>query len=123
MNKLILLFASIMLSSFAYVEEDDPCKKGSAAASIQCQEPRWKAAEKELQSTYNATLKELKEASPHLVKDLVEAQRTWIRFREQYCGVYGRSRVEGNPWTAFWEGECLAEEARSCTKALKQMIE
>jgi uncharacterized protein YecT (DUF1311 family) len=119
---LIALGVGVLLSGPAHAN-DDACRMGSAAASTQCRDAQWKTAERELQSAHDATVRELKESVPQLVKALVEAQRSWMKFREQYCTVYGRSRVEGNPWTAFWIGECRADEARSRTKALKHMLE
>jgi uncharacterized protein YecT (DUF1311 family) len=112
----------MLLSTFAFAEED-PCSLGSAMATSACQGPKWKAAEQELQASYDLQVAHVKEQSPHLLPDLVQAQRTWIRFREQYCSVYARDRVEGSSWTGFWEAECMADEARRRTQSIKHMLE
>lgn len=112
----------LLLSTFAFAEED-PCSLGSAMATSACQEPKWKAAEQELQASYDLQVAHVKEQSPHLLPDLVQAQRSWIRFREQYCNVYARDRVEGSSWTGFWEAECMADEARRRTQSIKHMLE
>ena len=42
----------LLLSTFAFAEED-PYFLGSAMATSACQGPKWKAAEQELQASYD----------------------------------------------------------------------
>jgi uncharacterized protein YecT (DUF1311 family) len=100
-------------------EAEDPCQQGSAMAAFMCQGPVWKAAEQELQGTYNRVMASLKEYEPALATELRDTQRLWIKLREQDCSLYARNRVQGSPWTGFWESECRAEQARVRTEWLK----
>jgi len=97
----------------------DPCQQGSAMAAFMCQGPAWKAAEQELQGTYDRVIAMLKVDDPALAEDLRNAQRLWIKLREQDCSLYARSRVQGSPWTGFWESECHSEQARTRSAWLK----
>lgn len=121
----VLLVLSLLASASAYAAADDadPCQQGSAMATSACNSAQWETAEKQLQSTYDKLIATLKSDSPQLVKDMIASQRTWVHFREQYCTVYGRSRVEGNTWTGFWTSECMAAEARSRAKSLQDMLD
>lgn len=125
MRALALLTVFISCRVFAVTEDALACTdSGTALDSVICSQPQWAAAEKQLQTEYDRLVKELKLLdSTHLVKDLVASQRTWLKFRQQYCDVYARSRVEGNSWTSYWEQECNAREARARAKALKAMTE
>ncbi|WP_417703453.1 lysozyme inhibitor LprI family protein [Pseudomonas sp.] len=100
-------------------DPEDPCQQGSAMAAFMCQGPVWKAAEQELQRTYDRLMASLKQDDPALAEDLRNAQRLWIKLREQDCSLYARSRVQGSPWTGFWESECHAEQARARSAWLK----
>lgn len=100
-------------------EQDDPCQQGSAMAAFMCQGPMWEAAEQELQSTYDRVMASLKDYEPALASDLRDAQRQWIKLREQDCNLYARNRVQGSPWTGFWESECQAQRASERTEWLK----
>ncbi|WP_275547282.1 MULTISPECIES: lysozyme inhibitor LprI family protein [unclassified Pseudomonas] len=88
-------------------------------AAFMCQGPVWKAAEQELQGTYDRVMASLKQYEPALATELRDAQRLWIKLREQDCSLYARNRVQGSPWTGFWEAECHAEQARARTEWLK----
>lgn len=100
-------------------DAEDPCQQGSAMAAFMCQGPVWKAAEQELQGTYDRVMASLKQYDPTLAAELRDAQRLWIKLREQDCSLYARNRVQGSPWTGFWESECQAEQARVRTEWLK----
>lgn len=106
-----------------HATEEDPCQQGSAMAAFMCQGPVWKAAEQELQGTYDRVMASLKEYEPALATELRDAQRLWIRLREQDCSLYARNRVQGSPWTGFWESECRAQQARARTEWLKTFEE
>lgn len=117
---ILLLFPSLLLAS---VDEEDPCQQGSAMAAGMCYGPVWEAAEADLQRAYDRLMVSLKEDDPLLASDLRDAQRTWIKQREQSCSLYARSRVQGSSWTGFWDSECQADEARARTSWLKSMLE
>lgn len=117
---LLLFFPALLLAS---VEDEDPCQQGSAMAAGMCYGPVWEAAEADLQQAYDRLMASLKDYEPVLAKDLRDAQRTWIKQREQSCSLYARSRVQGSPWTGFWDSECQAEQARARTLWLKSMLE
>lgn len=85
--------------------------------------PLWKAAEQELQGTYDRVMASLKAYEPALATELRDAQRLWIKLREQDCSLYARNRVQGSPWTGFWESECHAQQARARTEWLKTFEE
>ena len=114
---------SLMVLSAVVLADEDPCSIGSAMATIDCREPQWQEAERELQATYDRQVKQMREENPHLLQDLIQAQRSWVRFRQQYCSVYARDRVEGSSWTGFWVAECMADEARRRTLSIKHMLE
>ncbi len=100
-------------------DPDDPCQQGSAMAAFMCQGPAWKAAEQRLQDTYERVMASLKQYDPALANELRDAQRLWIKLREQDCSLYARSRVQGSPWTGFWESECHAQQAQARTRWLE----
>lgn len=123
MRYLVGLLVVISWPVFGAPDDEILCRRsGTALDSIACAQPEWAASELQLQTEYDQLVEELKQlGSGHLVKDLIAAQRTWLKSREQYCDVYGRFRVEGNSWTSYWQAECLASEARSRAKSLKAM--
>lgn len=102
-------------------DPDAPCQQGSAMAAFMCQGPVWKAAELQLQVTYERVMTSLRRDGSVLADDLRDAQRLWIRQRELDCSLYARNRVEGSPWTGFWESECHAEQARIRTAWLQSL--
>lgn len=123
MRYLLGLLVVISWPVFAASDDEIQCRQsGTALDTIACAQPEWAAAERQLQAEYDQLIEELKQlGSGHLVKNLIAAQRTWLKSREQYCVVYGLFRVEGNSWTSYWEAECLASEARSRARSLKAM--
>lgn len=122
-GRLFMAWLVLSGSLLAHADSEDPCEQGSAMAANLCQEPARKAAEAELQSAYDNLMASFKSYDAKLASDLRDAQRTWIRQREQSCSLYARSRVQGSPWTGFWDAECQAEEARTRTLWLKSMLE
>jgi uncharacterized protein YecT (DUF1311 family) len=104
-------------------QSQDPCQMGSAMALSHCHQPAWEAAEAELQSRYDQLQAALREQDATLAVALRDAQRSWIRQREQSCSLYARSRVQGSPWTGFWDAECRAQQARQRSHWLKMMLE
>ena len=116
---LMLLGGVALAPVHASEAEEDPCQQGSAMAASMCQGPLWKAAEQELQGTYDRVMASLRAYEPTLATQLREAQRSWITLREQDCSLYARNRVQGSPWTGFWESECRAEQARMRSAWLK----
>ncbi|MBF8162339.1 lysozyme inhibitor LprI family protein [Ectopseudomonas hydrolytica] len=122
MRHLALLLLGLGMAISA-AESEDPCQQGSAMAANLCHGPAWQAAEDELQRSYDRLLSHFKEYEPELVVELRDAQRSWIRQREQSCSLYARSRVQGSPWTGFWAAQCMAEQARARAAWLKSMLE
>ncbi|KES00439.1 lysozyme inhibitor LprI family protein [Ectopseudomonas mendocina] len=117
---LLALGAAVGFSSAQAAEDtEDPCQQGSAMAAFMCQGPVWKAAEQELQGTYDRLMASLKQYDPTFATELRDAQRLWVKLREQDCSLYARNRVQGSPWTGFWESECQAQQARERTEWLK----
>ena len=123
---LLVVFAAFISSTvYAATEANIPCTNSvSSNDAIICSQSKRRAAEKQMKTEYDRLINELKLLGiEHLVKDVVTSQRTWLKFRKQYCDVYARSRVEGNSWTTYWESDCYASEARTRAKALKAMSE
>lgn len=120
LGSILALGLSVALAPVHAIEGDeDPCQQGSAMAAFMCQGPVWAAAEQELQGTYDRVMASLKAYEPALATELRDAQRLWIKLREQDCSLYARNRVQGSPWTGFWESECHAEQARMRSAWLK----
>jgi uncharacterized protein YecT (DUF1311 family) len=117
----LLLFA--LATSPQTRDDEDPCKTyGQGMATIQCDSKKWEVIETSLQSTYTKLVAKVRSESPHLVNDLISAQRSWIRTRDLSCSVFGRWHIEGNTWTAWHEGRCRASEAEARTKFLQSML-
>lgn len=118
----LAMYVAVTLAPVQAAENsEDPCQQGSAMAAFMCQGPVWKAAEQELQGTYDRVMASLKQYDPALANELRDAQRLWIKLREQDCSLYARNRVQGSPWTGFWESECHAEQARARTQWLQSL--
>ncbi|SFO81087.1 Uncharacterized conserved protein YecT, DUF1311 family [Ectopseudomonas composti] len=116
---LLALGAAVGFFAQAAEDAEDPCQQGSSMAAFMCQGPVWKAAEQELQGTYDRVMASLKQYDPTFATELRDAQRLWVKLREQDCSLYARNRVQGSPWTGFWESECQAQQARERTEWLK----
>jgi uncharacterized protein YecT (DUF1311 family) len=102
----------------------DPCDSGGAFDSMQCAAPVWEKSEHDLNVAYRELRANLKKSGlARLERNLVEAQRAWVEFREKHCSFDAAVRVEGNSWNSYWTGNCMAAEADARTQYLRQSLQ
>ena len=83
MKLIIMLFLCLSVAMSTIARENEPCGDAKTQLEMnQCYGELYKAADKELNESYHKLLTKL--ASRHKVK-VQEAQRAWIKFRDQHC--------------------------------------
>lgn len=100
-----------------------PCEGVSADDAMRCSAPTWQAAEAELNTNYQSLRRKLKDSGlQHLEPQLVRAQRDWVKYRQSHCGFDAAIQVEGNSWTSYYLGACMASEASSRAQHLLNLL-
>ena len=83
MRLLLILFLYLPAAMSVVAQEKEPCGGANTQLEMnQCYGERYKAADKELNEAYRKLLTNLD--SQHKLK-VQEAQRAWIKFRDQHC--------------------------------------
>ena len=81
---------------------------------------QYEKADKELNVVYNKLKKELNENDK---KNLVEAQKAWIKFRNLNCKFKSQDPGDGGgPYTNKMKIDCLIQETQKRTKELEGLI-
>lgn len=76
--------------------------------------------DKELNSVYNKLKKKLKETDK---KNLIEAQKAWIKFRDMNCKFKSQDPGDGGgPYINKMKIDCLIQSTIERTKELKNLI-
>ena|ERR1700677_2676568 len=95
-----------------------PCDQDphlSQAGLNECFANEAHAAEMTLQRTYNHYLKLLKDADK---KNLIEAQKAWVRYRDAECSAYG-GQFEGGSMQPMQYDSCRLSTASQRNKELR----
>jgi uncharacterized protein YecT (DUF1311 family) len=80
----------------------------------------YEKADKELNIVYNKLKKELSEKDK---KNLIEAQKAWINFRDLNCKFKSQDPGHGGgPYTNKMKIDCLTQATIARTKELKNLI-
>jgi uncharacterized protein YecT (DUF1311 family) len=76
--------------------------------------------DKELNSVYNTLKKELNETDK---KNLIDAQKAWIKFRDLNCKFKSQDPGDGGgPYINKFKIDCLIQSTKERTKELKNLI-
>lgn len=80
-----------------------------------------KVVEAKLNATYQATLKSLDERkATNVRKKLVQAQRAWVRFRENDCAAVYALHADGTIRTLLWIG-CMQSRTEQRIRELEDL--
>jgi uncharacterized protein YecT (DUF1311 family) len=77
---------------------------------LECAKKKFEYADNKLNITYKALLAKLRDNSPDLLKrkkELIESQRAWLKYRDNYCHFVGYLSVPNNASPHEYE-ECRA---------------
>lgn len=81
---------------------------------------QYEKVDKELNSVYKKLKKELKETDK---KNLIEAQKAWIKFRDLNCKFKSQDPGDGGgPYVNKMKIDCLIQSTIERTKELKNLI-
>jgi uncharacterized protein YecT (DUF1311 family) len=81
---------------------------------------QYEKVDKELNSVYTILKKELNETDK---KNLVDAQKAWIKFRDLNCKFKSQDSGGGStPYTNKFKIDCLIQSTIERTKELKNLI-
>ena len=108
--------------------QDVDCNNAVAQADLNaCAESDFEAADKDLNATYRAAMKSMRETDADLEDDmkgaeaaLKKAQRAWIDYRDANCEAYG-FQARGGSMEPMLVSGCKAELTRQRTKDLKEL--
>ncbi len=121
---LTLALTSSALAADKYSEEYNTCMKGSKAsqgvtmAILNCGSKEIKHQDKRLNGTYKALKKSLSKSRQ---KELLTAQRLWIKYRDANCDFY--NDPNGGTMHRLFAQECFMEATRSRADELKSMLD
>jgi uncharacterized protein YecT (DUF1311 family) len=80
----------------------------------------YKKADKELNSVYNEIIKKLNETDK---KNLIKAQKAWLKFRDLNCKFKSQDPVDGGgPYENKMKLDCLIQSTEERTKELAASI-
>ena len=120
---LTLALTSSSLAAGKYSKQYDTCMKGSdvvngiSSAMRACTSQEIKHQDKKLNSAYKALKKSL---SKNRQKELLAAQRLWIKYRDANCGFY--NDPNGGTMHRLFAQECFMDATRSRAVELKSML-
>jgi uncharacterized protein YecT (DUF1311 family) len=120
---LTLALTSSTLADNKYSKEYNTCMKGPAVsqgattAILNCGSKEIKYQDKKLNSAYKALKKNL---SKDRQKELLTAQRLWIKYRDANCGFY--NAPDGGTMHRVFAQECFLSATQSRAEELKGML-
>jgi len=91
--------------------------KGITSAMRDCTSQEIKYQDKRLNSAYKALKKSLSKSRQ---KELLTAQRLWIKYRDANCGFY--NDPNGGTMHRLFAQECFMDATRSRADELKSML-
>ena len=121
---LTLALTSSALAADKYSKEYDICMKGPdvakgiTSAVRNCTSKEIKHQDKRLNSSYKALKKSLSKSRQ---KELLTAQRLWIKYRDANCGFY--NDPNGGTMHRLFAQECFMDATRSRADELKSMLD
>lgn len=147
-NKIAIIFSILALSStisfsadtnpanqdikkkYAREKISDSCNSPSNVGQQECVQGRLETADNELNTVYKELIAKLPdndggegtETARYLQKHLIEAQRTWIKYRDTNCLFFGEIYGGAPGWRAVEEFNCRIEMTKSRTKELKKYL-
>jgi uncharacterized protein YecT (DUF1311 family) len=120
---LILILTSSILAADNYSKQYNICMKGPDAsngvtmAMLNCGSKEIKHQDKRLNNNYKKLKKSLSKSRQ---KELLTAQRLWIKYRDANCGFY--NDPNGGTMHRLFAQECFMDATRSRADELKSML-
>jgi uncharacterized protein YecT (DUF1311 family) len=120
---LILILTSSILAADNYSKQYNICMKGPDAsngvtmAMLNCGSKEIKHQDKRLNNNYKKLKKSLSKSRQ---KELLTAQRLWIKYRDTNCGFY--NDPNGGTMHRLFAQECFMDATRSRADELKSML-
>ncbi len=115
---IIVVTTALFVSEVALA--DDCAEASSQQAMSICADQAFKAADKELNTTYRQVTERLKD-SPDTAALLVKAQRAWITFRDTQCAFLTSAAAEGSIYPML-VAQCRSEITQARTKDLTALL-
>jgi len=121
---LTLVFTSSALAADKYSKEYAVCmdgpqaSQGATMAILNCGSKEIKHQDKRLNNAYKALKKSLSKSRQ---KELLTAQRLWIKYRDANCGFY--NDPNGGSMHRMFAQECFMDATRSRADELKSMLD
>ena len=78
-------------------------------------------AEARLNAAYQKLMATLKNDYESERKKLIAAQRTWIKYRQEYCEVEGEIKGGAREWQSTYTTECRADLASGRATELEKL--
>lgn len=127
MPKFFLAACLVFASGLACAQSPDPCAGTSnTIETMECLAKVFKARDRELNEAYQALLKELSPSVtgdatdyPGIRKELAEAQRAWVRFRDSDCNAKYKFWEQGTIRGIMY-ASCRIEHTEQRTAQLKK---
>jgi len=105
----------------------DPCESTSGIGQWECAQKKMEIADKKLNATYKVLIGMLQDGFwPNGVepkKDLIEAQRLWIKYRDANCQLVGGISGGAPEWRSAYYENCRVEMTEKRTEELQKYIE
>jgi uncharacterized protein YecT (DUF1311 family) len=121
---ILFLFVSI---SYTADQNSNPCESTSGLGQWKCAQKKMEIADKKLNATYKTLLEKIQNSSwPNGVdpkKDLIEAQRQWIKYRDTNSQFVGDCTGGAPEWRSAYYENCRFEMTEERTKELQKYIE
>jgi uncharacterized protein YecT (DUF1311 family) len=88
---------------------EDPCDGTSAMDQGECASNKYKVADGHLNDLYKQLMAALSSEGMSAAKlSLVTEQRSWIKFKENFCDSYGEANGGAQTWKSTYTVICLA---------------
>jgi len=119
MRRWLFAALAVLMASPAFAAEDDPCvTQRNTIEMNECSRRQMQAAEDNLNSTYRTALASLEKQPGDVKKQLVQAQRNWIKFRDTNCNAVLAKNADASLRTVLYLG-CMQKLAEERTEHLK----
>jgi uncharacterized protein YecT (DUF1311 family) len=105
----------------------DPCESTSGLGQWECAQKKMEIADKKLNAIYKVLIAKLPEVygpeGRNPKKDLIEAQRVWIKYRDSNCQFVGGISGGAPVWRDAYYEQCRVEMTEARTKELQKYNE
>ena len=110
--------ALVLVAATASAAEDDPCvTQRNTIEMNECARRQMQGAEDGLNTTYRAAIAAL-DKQGDIKKQLIQAQRHWIKFRDTNCNAVLAKNADGSLRTVLYLG-CMKQLAEERTQQLR----